>query len=224
MKILLHGENIVESREALHQIRTKHKGEILNLNGKTVSLTEIKQALESMSLFEGDRLVIIENLFSRQSKTQLKELIDYIANIKTNTSLVLWEGKELGKVALRKFTAFDVQLFKIPKVLFAFLENIIPGNIEKMLVLLNESRKSNEEMFIFLMIVRQIRLLLLAKDQGLIGMPPWIAGKLSHQSREFTNDQLIKLYKKLLLIDIGQKTGRASYNLGQELDLFIATL
>ncbi len=224
MKTFLHGENIVESRNELQNIRTQHKGEIINLNGKNVALTELKQALESMSLFGQDRLVIIENLISRQSKTQLKEVIDYITSEKTSVNIVIWEGKEVGKILLRKFTSWDIQLFKIPKVLFTFLDSITPGNAQRMLELLINSRKSNEDMFIFLMIVRQIRLLLLAKDRGLTGMPPWIAGKISRQSSSFSKEQLINLYKKLLLIDIGQKTGKASFNLNQELDLFVATL
>lgn len=225
MITLLHGENIVGSRNYLNDIRVKHTGEIIVLDGKTVLLGEIKQAVESLSLFSGSRLVIIENLCSRLSKTQLKEYLSYLFKAESLSDIVIWEGKEITKVSLKNIPKnWKVESYPIPKVIFNFLDNISPGNNIKMLSLLKDSRKTNDDNFLFLMIVRQIRMLLLAFEGGLVGMPPWMAGKFSRQAKKYSKEDLLKLYKKLLLIDIGQKSGTAAFDLTKELDLLMATL
>ena len=57
---LIHGEDIVTSRRELEMLKSKHTGkELVVLEGKSVTLTDLTQALQSTSLFGGDRLVII---------------------------------------------------------------------------------------------------------------------------------------------------------------------
>jgi len=65
--LILHGENLAASRLALSQkvVVGKSSGnEIVRLSGTEINLTAIKQALESLSMFSPNRLVVIENLLS----------------------------------------------------------------------------------------------------------------------------------------------------------------
>lgn len=222
MKIILHGEDIVNSRNALYSLRKKYPGEIINLSGKTASLTEVKQILESSSLFTSKRLLIIENLYSRPSKKETLQLIDYLSNTKTNTDIILWENKEISPVNLKKISSkWEIKLYSLPKLLFTFLENITPFNHQNMLKLFQEVRKTNSDEFIYLMIVRQIRLLLLAKEKSLSGIKPWLISKLTKQANKFTLTKLLEIYKKLLVIDIETKTGNPPFELNQRLDLWL---
>lgn len=225
MITLIHGENILESRNYLNEKRGKHQGETIILSGKTVSLGDLKQATESLSILATNRLVIVENLYSRPSKKELTQFISYLITFKTDFDIVLWEAKEITKVGLRKIpSSWEIKRYSLPKVMFAFLESIAPSNNQKMLKLIKDLRKTSGDDFIYLMIVRQIRLLLLAKENALSGMPSWMIGKFFRQAERFTKEQLLNIYKKLLIIDIGQKTGSAPFALGRDLDLLLATV
>lgn len=226
MVTLLHGNNIVASRNKLIEIKQEFKGEIVVFDGKTVSLEKLVQATEGGSLFSENKLIIIENLYSHPLKTQLKTLIDYLINIKTSFEIILWEENELSKTTLKNFpSSWKIKTFSIPKVIFTFVDNLKPGNHKKMLNLLNLARKNGcGDNFIFLMMVRQTRLLLLAKDKTLSSLPSWMMRKLFHQEKNFSKAELLNLYKKLLLTDINQKTGNTPYTLREELDLLLATL
>lgn len=225
MFTFIHGENIVASRNYLNEIRTKHQGETVILSGKTVSLGDLKQATESFTLLSDNRLVIVENLYTRPSKKELAQFVSYLTAFKTDFNIVLWEAKEITKVGLRKIpSSWEIKSFTLPKVMFAFLESITPANNQKILKLIKDLRKTSSNEFIYLMIVRQIRLLLLVKENALTGMPSWMIGKFFRQATRFTKEQLLNIYKKLLIIDIGVKTGSAPFDLGSELDLLLATI
>jgi DNA polymerase III, delta subunit. len=75
---LLHGDNQLESRNELNRlISGAESKELIRLDGEKTSLNEIVQALESSSLFGMEKLVIIENLFSRRQSKEKKEIIDW---------------------------------------------------------------------------------------------------------------------------------------------------
>lgn len=225
MLILLHGDDVEKSRDALNLFRTG-QDEIISFDGKKITIDEIKQASESMSLFGEKRLIIIEHLFSRLSKEDLKSITSYLSSLDTPYDIIIWESKLIGKREINRLgKSWQVKEFTIPKVIFTLVESVKPGNHKRMLELLKVAReyKVSDE-FIFLMLVRQVRMLLLAKDDGLVGMPSWMAGKFSKQAELFNTDNLLFFYKKLLGIDIKIKTGTSGYLLGGELDLLLASL
>lgn len=225
MNIVLHGDDQTKSRDALSILRVD-RDEVIIIDGKQAVLGDIKQACESVSLFGEKRLVIIENLFSRLSKNELKEIISYLSSLETDYDIIIWEGKTLSKAVITKLgKKWQAKEFSLPKVIFTLMESIRPKNNIKMLELLQKSRglKVGND-FIFLMLVRQIRMLILAKDKGLGDMPFWMAGKFEKQADYFNQSELLLMYKKLLAIDIRQKTGTGGYDLAGELDLLFATL
>lgn len=225
MITLLHGEDIVLSRNYLLETKAKFSGEIIFLDGKTVEFDKLKQAVESTPLFTETRLIIIENLFGRTVKTQLKNILTYLNQFQKNSQILLWENKEVKKSSLGTISAnWQVQLYNFPKLLFKFLEEIYPDNFSKNLSLLKELRKIYTAEFLFLMISRQIKYLILASDNALSGMPSWMRYKYVKQAKYFSKERLLKLYKRLLIMDINQKTGSASYEIAKELDLLLVTL
>lgn len=225
MFILLHGDDIDASRNALNLFRTG-QDEVISFDGKKITIDELTQAAESVSLFGEKRLIIIENLFSKGSKEDLKNITSYLSSVDSSYDIIIWEGKSVGKRETNKLgDIWQIKEFSIPKIIFTLMESIKPGNNKRMIELIKIAReyKASDE-FIFLMMVRQIRMLLLAKENGLSGMPSWMAGKFSKQAGYFETEELILLYKKLLGIDIKQKTGSSAYPIGGELDLLLASL
>ena len=73
----------------------------------------------------------------------------------------------------------------------------------------------------FLMLVRQFRLMLLARWAMEIGedpiasmnVPPFVARKVSAQSQQFTTSELKGIYQRFLDLDVSVKRGEADLSL-----------
>jgi DNA polymerase-3 subunit delta len=89
--------------------------------------------------------------------------------------------------------------------------------------------------YVFTMVVRQFRLLLLARDaldRGLAPrqvltespyrLPGFVADKVGRQALGFSFKQLADIYRELLALDVASKSGRAEITLG--LETLVATL
>lgn len=226
---VLHGENIVESRKALSELISdaRAKGyEIVVLNGAAVGFSELRGALESSSLFGKNKLVVIESLLSSPISATKTNILKYLAVHKFDNDLILWEQKEIQRTVLDQLPKGEIKLFRISPVIFRFLESIRPGNTKQMLLFLQEAKIAEKEEIIFYMLVRQIRLFLLAKDgdgQNLSHLPDWQQKKLLAQAKYFTLDELKNIYQKLLEIDFSQKTSQDPYPLASRLDLLVSS-
>ncbi len=233
--ILLHGDNQPASRESLGQLvaqaRQKDR-EIIKLDGLIASLTDFKQALESLSLFGKEKTVVVENFFSRQQSKEKKEILEYFLNenssLKKTVSIkvIFWEAREISAAVVRKIKNWQVKKFKTPLVVFKFLDSFYPGNSKQTFSLLNLIDKKNID-FAFYMLARRVNQLILAKQEvknGLKSLASWQRGKLYKQAGRFSLNQLLDFYKKLLEIDTVLKTGKTLMGLEYHLDLLTATL
>ena len=92
---VFHGDHHEQSRKELSLLRERFKqAEIVVLNGKVITLTELKQATESTSLFGTDRLVVIENFLSKRFSRKTddnKPWINWIKQIPETVEVVFWE-------------------------------------------------------------------------------------------------------------------------------------
>ena len=224
--LILHGDNIVASRNKLNEITNSFTGEVIRLEGSSITLTDLKQATESASLFSQERLLIISNLFSGRPKTEKKLAIGYLKEVQPD-KVVIWEGKTIDGRKLVAFKKAKIQKFEINRSLFKFLESLSPGNYQWSLKLLHQSLEGDSPQMVFFMLARQIRLLIIAKDlgeKGLEKMAPWQKNKLTVQSEKFTMNELFGIQKRLLKIDFEQKTSRQPYGLVGEIELLVIDL
>jgi len=225
---VIHGDNIVASRNYLNSLieQLKNKGvkEIIRLDGKKVSLTQIIQALESQSLFGTDKAIVIENLLSRQKGKTKEEILNYLSQADIKLTCILWEPKSIHANALKKFKNSQIKLFKTSATVFKFLDSLKPKNTSSMIQLMDQSIASDSVEMVFYMLARQVRLLLLATGKNGLKMAPWQLGKLKKQAAIFRLPKLLKLHHKLLIIDEKTKTGQSPLGLEGELDLLITSL
>lgn len=226
--IILHGENTVLSRQRLQEemetFKLEKKGEVLSFEGNNLSLTDLQQALESPSLLETNRLIIIENLFSGRTNKEKERIIVHLKKINPK-NLIIWEGKKIDGRVLASWST-SVLRFDLPVVIFRFLDSLAPGNATQAINLFHQSLEQDPPELIFHLLSRQIRLLILAVDlgeKGLSQMRDWQKGKLIRQAKKFGLAKLIKIYKELLQIDWQQKTSQTPFNLVSQLDLFLAS-
>jgi len=101
------------------------------------------------------------------------------------------------------------------------------------LLLHKKMSEGTDPFYLFAMIIRQFRLLIQVKETAVSGLKPpaiatelrmhkFVAGKMYQQSGHFTLPQLEQIYRHLLEIDIGVKTGKN--DMGTALSVLMATL
>jgi len=227
--IILHGDYQVASRNALKELidKIKHQGvkDIVSLDGDKLKLDELKQALESKSLFATDRLIIIENLLTRTRSKAKDELTQYLVKSDRKTKVCLWEKKAVNLRELQKFPKDTIiRMFKISPVIFRFLDSIFPGNTKQMLINYHESLNSEKPELIFYMLCRRIVNLMMVAEAGvkvLQGFQHWQIQKLERQAKSFDLQILIKLHDNLYFTDLSVKTGQNILPLSSMLDLLI---
>ncbi|MBI5465135.1 hypothetical protein HY946_00820 [Candidatus Gottesmanbacteria bacterium] len=231
MITILHGDDIVKSRQELETIKKQYpNAEIIFLDGRKLDLTSVKQALESSSMFSRSRLVIIENFLASKKNKNQEEILGYLAKEPSETELIFWESVSLTSPGLARLKGARVLEFKPEAVLFKFLESIRPANTEETLVLLGRCIRGGPPEIIFYMLVRQFRLLLLVKDgitsgvEELDRLADWQKQRLVRQAKCFDLKQLVDIYHQLLEIDSQQKTGENAFDLPKTLELFVANL
>jgi DNA polymerase III delta subunit len=222
--ILIHGNNIVASRNKLNDLVENFSGELIRFDGGKLKLGDLKQGLESTSLFGQEKMVVVENLFSRRPSKEKEAIIKYLKENQP-TGLIIWEGKKIDGRSLTSFSKAKIFKFELQSVIFRFLDSLAPGNEKSSLGLLHQCLKNDTPEIVFYMLARQIRLLLMARDmgqQGLENMASWQKNKLVSQAKKFSFEQLHQLHRQLLKIDWEQKTGQSVLPLKSTLDLLIA--
>lgn len=226
---ILHGDHVARSRARLQtiidQARQAQKS-ITRLDAKRSQTPLLESTLGNPNLFFQSQLIIIEELHS-QPITKQKDWAKIIANLdQTNLlEIVLWEKRALTATMLKRFPQASVEEFRVESTLFDWLDSL--GNNQdpsKKIELLQKARASEDEYFCFLMLIRQIRLMIQCKSGHQLKAPPFVINKVRSQASHFSTHQLLALYQKLLEIDYRQKTSRQTLSLSQELDLLTINL
>lgn len=225
MIILLHGDNQILSRNKLNlyisQAKEK-KVEIIVRDGGKLTLEEARNILESTSFFGDNRVSVWENFLSSTKSKDKEKILDYLNKNPVNIELILWEGKSLKNTSLLKFE--KIEIFKIPAFLFQFLDSFSPDNKNECLKKFVQLKSMEEAEMIFFMLIRQIRLLLMAEDQFFDEIQIWQKSKMVTQCHKFQKGQLLKIYKNLLEIDYDQKTSGSFQTLPMLLEVLISSL
>lgn len=224
--LIIHGDNPVLSRNKLTEKIKNFKGEVVRFEGSKVDLTGLKQAIESHSLFGTDRLIIIENLFSRRPSKDKEIILKYFReNFPPN--LIVWEGKKVDGRTLASFSKAQINKFNLSPIVFKFLDSLAPNAKKMSLVLFHQCLKTDPPEIIFYLLIRQLTHLIIARDlgeKGLTDLAPWQKQKIVRQAQRFSLEKLTYLYQEFLRIDYQQKTGKTLLPLISQLDLWLASL
>lgn len=220
---ILHGEDQVKLREYMLQLieEAKREGlEVLDIDWKKSNESGLILAARSQGLISLGQLIVVENFF-QNNKSSLKILEDLIFDsaylFLSNKTLTTSQLKGLQK-------KFVIQGFPIPKSIFRFLDSLAPGNIKQSIIVFEQSKKEDAE-FILVMLLRQVRLLIWAKDDSkTLNFPSWQKDKFISQASKFTSVQLRVLHTKLLKLDIMNKKSQLPENLRNSLELLVASI
>lgn len=217
------GEDIILSRkdflESLDQLQ-KQGSRVVRLLGKELTMENIENFLGNTNLFGETNVLAVENFLSNQKSKEKEKLIKKMLSF-SNATVIFWEEKEFSKTEQLKYPGFAFQTYKLPPLVFKFLDGLLPSDYEGNLQRFYQAILSSDENFIFLMLVRQIRLLILIAGDQLTSLAPWQAGKIKKQSGFFNEKKLLEIYNNLLEIDFHQKTSSSAFDLKSELELLL---
>jgi DNA polymerase III delta subunit len=218
--IILHGDNTLKSYERLLkfvEVARERGWEVARVVDKTQNIPEI---LASESLFGSQKLVVIEkiNFINKKTSSWLK------TNFKTtNANLVIYHQGIISKTFLKLLPKPDkIEEYKLPKLIWSFLDSFSPGNARNCLLLLHVLVKDEPIEFVFSLLAKHVRDLYWVKtDPKSVPYPSWRVGKLSRQAGKFSKTKLIDTIVCLANADIKVKTTQE--NLINLLDFIIAT-
>lgn len=229
MLTLLHGENIQTSRVELVRLKSSFVGkEVRLLDGRGLDITTIKEATESSSLFGGDVVVVIEQLFSKLGR-KTKSIEEYAAVLVESAKsceIIAWEDKQMSPTIIKSFgSSAVIRQFDLPKIIFQFLDAIGSGHSKILLDLFHQAVAIDAPELIFSMIVSRVRQLIMMKDRVVPpSMQSWQAGRLTNQSKLFTMEKLIAMHTYLLHIETSIKGGTSPFTLTQHIEQLLVDI
>ena len=228
MLTLIHGDNTGQSRSYYLDIKN-HYTNIKVLNADKLNLTDLIEAVEGDGLFSTIDAVFIELLFSKKKAgAELDAIVAYLN--KQESTIVLWEGKELTKAQAGKVKNATIKLFSFPKTLFQLLDALQPHNGKQLITLFHQTLQNEAAELILFMLTKQVRILLALQNRSTETISEakfiqsWQIGKLQKQAKSFSSEQLQSLHNKLYAFDIGYKTGGLATPLESSLDFFFAEI
>jgi len=182
-------------------------------------------AARSASLYFDQSVFFTHNInkfISTRSNGEFVKLLQKIANAK-NIRLIDWEeGRPAREIKLKQFGV--IKEFKLPDSIFKLQDQCYPGNRLAFLQILQKVSLSQDEYFIFVMIARHIRNLILAKiNCWPKSASPWQKSKLSQLTRYWSLDSLLLFYHGLFRIDLSTKTGRNPQGVKKSLDILASS-
>lgn len=231
--IVIHGDNKPQSRLKLLELITQAKNQgrdVVRVEAASLQLARLEEVLGASDLFGQPKTIVIEGLHSLVKSKKKDELIkatsSAVATLPDHIDVMLWESRSLTKTMLKQFSHAQEFEFKVSSVVFKWLDSLspAPATKTKQLTLFHQATDSEDEFMCLAMLIRQIRLLIQARDGGQLKGAPFMITKLRSQANAFKLEQLLSAHTKLLEIDTHQKTSSSLLNLRQELDLFLLQL
>lgn len=220
------GEDTVAARKQISDLKGKYKKQnYLVQDIVPTQLADIQKIGErSAGLFEEKRVFFVRNLQAYLAKSRkwsgtVKELA-----ADDSIEIIDWEeGKSAYELGLKDKSVFKE--FKPSASVFQLLDLCSPGNKKPFLKCLTTLAETQDMMFVFILLSRHARALLLAKQSAFPGrIAPWQKTKLISQSKLWKEEQLVNFYEGLAKIDQAMKTSGTPLNLRQSMEVLAAYL
>ncbi len=214
MKII-HGENVIASRQSL--INSKNhlpqNSEPLELDGQQLTLTDLKNYLNTQSLFGTTQTLFVENFFSRRESAEKKQIIAYLLE-NQSAPITFWDSCELT-TPIKGFLPILLEKHDLPKYLYQYIDTFS-------LSLLQKTLAATPPEVVLALMVRHLHNLILIKTGEVSSFPAWQAKKLQTQSGKYPLPKLLELYQALYRIDISHKNSKSPLSLAGQLEVWTA--
>lgn len=218
--IVLHGDDVIKSRQRLEKFIEVAKNRQWDIRRLDDSFMGITPGISATSLFGNESLFLIEDPNSL-TKYDLEWIKDKTTKISGN--LVIYSDDFLGKRFIGSLPKdIKIEEFKLPKIIFQFLDFFYPENVKGALELLHEVIKYEPIEFVFALLSRHLRNLFWVKmSTQAVPFQSWQIARLKSQASRFGDGRVENIINELSKIDIDVKTSKA--DLLSSLDLLIIT-
>jgi len=216
--IVLQGENEIAAKERLFLFTSeaKKRGWVIE---KIKEGESVSEKISLVNLYFLNTLFVVENY-----RLLTKKDFDFLNRVfeKSDKVLVVCAfGENIPQSVLKKFpkpTKFES--FNYPKIIFDFLDSILPGNSKEVLKLLHEVLKRNPPELVFHLFFTRIRDLFWVKvDPSTLPYYSKRVYYLEKQASRFTQEKLKSILNFLAEIDVEAKM--SSLGIDYYLDLLV---
>ncbi len=219
MLTIICGEDVISSRNYFVSLKKQYtaKGyEVKNIRADDIA--DIARWLaDSPSLFFQKRVFFTENLNKKINRTDKNRLLvlESISKM-ADAELIDWENLALRELRFAKLG--KTKEFKPNQSIFKLLDSLYPTNKQNFISLLERLTNDLDETFIFIMLTRYVRNLILIKE-GIdpAKMQPWQIYKFKSQAKFWKIENLINFYQALFKIDLGLKTSSNPFSIKESL-------
>lgn len=225
MLLTVCGEDTGASRNYISQLKQEYKKkdyEILNIAAKDIE-EQYKNDMSAGTLFSLKKVLFLDNLSQYAARKRDKIFLEMMAAIQSDKELdvINWEGNKTARDLNAKVYG-TIKEFKPSESIFSLLEACYPGNFPQFIAALHSVSTYQEEGFIFAMLCKHIRSLILASANALPAtVMAWQKSKLTAQANRWNEKKLIAFYEGLARIDAGLKTSSNVYGLTASIELLI---
>lgn len=223
MLIVICGEDTVAAFNYYSELKNKYKKDSYEVFD--IEPSEIENILlwmnESAMLFTNKKAFFTRNLNKKISKKQNLKINKIIEEIINNKNIELFDyEEEISSYYLKFSKKVTIKEFKLNENIFKLQESIFPGNLKNFIHILNTLNQTQDEFFIFNMLTKHLRELILIKTEKIDKkIAPWKLSKLRYQAEKWELDKLLSFYDGLYKIDLQQKTSSTPYNITKSLEI-----
>ncbi len=205
--LILHGDDILSSYKRLKNIVLLAKKKKMSIIKIGESPQNLKETLTFRNLFGEKSLFIIDHInavntsFIRWLKKTYKKL---------DIDLIIYHQGILDQNFIQNFSIpKKIEQYKLPKLIWLFLESIYPGNSSFSLKILHQVSKTLSEEYIFSLLAKHLFDLYQVKvDSHNSNFPIWKKNKLSRQLSRFDMISFSNFVSSISELDIRYKTSQ----------------
>ncbi len=223
MLTIICGEDSIASRNYFidqQKLLQEKNFEVVNLDYHQVLELDETGSSES-SLFTTKRAYFTNSLnkkvFKKMSDRNEKKIKAIVAS--KEIQVFDWE-EEISARDLKTIKGVVVKEFKPSQNIFKLLDSCYPGNLKTFISTLSTVSESTEDIFIFIMLARHMRNILIVKTgEKIPKLMSWQIAKLSNQAKFWDLKNLVNFYEGLHRIDVNSKTNGTPFSIKKSLDI-----
>ncbi|DAB31148.1 hypothetical protein A2334_05325 [Candidatus Roizmanbacteria bacterium RIFOXYB2_FULL_38_10] len=222
MLIIICGEDTVTSRNFFANIKndfTKKNIEVKDITAQSIPEL-LSWSADNLSLFSDKKVFFTEHLEASIIRKRGKKNEDVVTTIANRKDIEFYDWEEKSGRDIKLKDIAQIKEFKPHDSIFKLLESCYPGNRNVFVQLLQTICDSHDATFIFIMIYRHIRSLILAYER--IFSPrqqSWQQHKLHSQAARWSQNILVKFYEGLYRIESSTKSGNNPYGVKKSLEI-----
>ena len=221
MFIIICGEDTISSRNYFVSLKKDYVAKGFEI--RQIKFEEIKEIsrwlADSPTLFFQKKVFFSENLNKKIKKDNKSIMAELQAiNEMTNLELIDWEGLSVRELKFGKLG--KIKEFKPDQSIFKLQDSLYPSNKSDFIKLLERLTQDSDENFVFIMLTRYVRNLILVKEGvNPAKMQSWQVYKLKSQAKHWKIENLVNFYEALFKIEIGLKTSSNPFSIKKSLDI-----